>query len=111
MRIVILLALSLPLSAAPRWLYRVSQVAAVSGHTLDAASSWGYQEGNPLMRSRDGRFGRRGLALGLGIRGAWLVGGELIARRRPKLRGFVAVANFGQAGISSVSAARNWRMK
>ncbi|MBM3727245.1 MAG: hypothetical protein FJW40_17705 [Acidobacteria bacterium] len=48
--------------------YRTSIVAFAAGHTLDAASSWKrVYEGNPLLRSTNGQFAGKGLAIKSGL--------------------------------------------
>lgn len=96
-------------SAEPRMrkVYRWS-VAAMAGATaLDAASSWGRLEANPVLRGPGGRFGMKGVL----IKGL-MMGGALAVQRRfghdhPKA---TAISNFATAGAFSAVAAYNWRL-
>jgi hypothetical protein len=95
--------------AAPRWLFRASQAALVASGAFAISTSWGGGESNPIMRSRDGRFGTRGLALSIGIRGGWLAGSEIAMRKRPSLQRAVTWTNLGMAGIGCIDGGRNLR--
>jgi hypothetical protein len=47
--------------------FRVSQVIYIGANAADIASSRGSWEANPLLRSPDGRFGGRGIAIKSGV--------------------------------------------
>lgn len=78
--------------------------------SADAASSWGRVELNPVLRSSDGRFGARGLA----IKGTFAIGVEIIkwrlAKRHPRERWVRALSLVPAAAFGTVSA-RNWRLR
>lgn len=78
--------------------------------SADAASSWGRVELNPVLRSSDGRFGAKGVA----IKGAFAVGVEIIkwrfARRHPRER-WVRALSLGPAVAFGGVAVRNWRVR
>ena len=105
MRALLLLCLLAPIAAAGDRLYWGSVAFVVAGHTLDAVSSYGAYEGNPLMRSRDGRLGLRGIAIGTGIVGAMLLAQRLCGKRSRKA--FVPV-NFAVGGFRTGVAVRNF---
>lgn len=78
--------------------------------SADAASSWGRYELNPVLRSADGRFGAKGVA----IKGAFALGVELVkwrlAKRYPRERWVRALSLVPAAAFGTV-AARNWRLR
>jgi len=86
-------------------LYWLSVGALVAGHTLDAVSSYGAGEANPLMRSGNGRLGMRGIAIGGGLIGAVVLAQQLCGKRSRKA--FVPV-NFAVGGFRTGVAARNF---
>lgn len=101
------LLLLVPVLACGSDLWHVSVAAYSGAQAFDAASSLGRIEANPLMRSADGRFGTRGIAIKAGITGAVVLGQYLILRRRPQARRALAVVNFGVAAGVGVVGARN----
>jgi hypothetical protein len=64
---------------SPYWRFSLGILAA--GNAIDTASSYGYGEGNSLLRSSDGRFEARGLALKAGLVGAVAATEYVILRR------------------------------
>ena len=76
---------------------------------LDAATSFGKQEGNSLLASPNGTFGAKGLGLKAGIAASVLVP-EILLRRHRNLRGPLTAVNFGDAAFFSVIAAHNLRI-
>ena len=95
--------------AQDRPLYWSSVAAVTAAQTLDMHSSWGKYEANPLLRSPDGRFGVRGVAVKSSIAVGSLGVQTLILRKWPKARKAAVVINFAAAGAISVVAVRNYR--
>lgn len=105
MRLALLALLCLPLVAQDR-LYRVSVVTVAAAHVVDAHSSWGGYEANPLLGS--GRFGGRHAA----IKAAWVAGPLVAQSRMPaKHRRWMTWVNFATAGALMWVAGRNYRVK
>jgi len=103
-----LLLLAAPCFAGPRLnriLYRASQAAVVIASSLDMGSSVGKRELNPILRSPNQQFGRRGIAIKTGIVFGSLGAGELLARK--KSTPAVTVANFAMAVVTARQAALN----
>jgi hypothetical protein len=104
---------SSPDTFRPGWLVRSSQIALVAGRVVDVASTpWGRPgtELNPLLRSSDGSYGGRGLAIQAAMTGGWLVGQELILRRwghRRWVRRSVTAVNFSGASVGAGVAVHN----
>lgn len=100
-------------SGAARWQWKahLADTAIHLGATsLDAASSWGRVELNPVLRSSDGRFGARGLGIKLGI----FAGVELVkwrlSKRYPRER-WVRALSLGPAAAFGGVAVRNWSVR
>ena len=127
---LLLLALALPLAALAQQiereyasfsrdahgkaLWRISAVSMAAGHTLDSVSSIGMREWNPLLRSPNGEFGSRGVAIKGGIVvGAILLQSIVLKRTPPNHwahRAFTII-NFSNAGTTAYIAARNWQRR
>lgn len=84
-----------------------STVALLAATSLDAASSWGKYEGNPLLRSGNGTFGAQGVSLKFAIAGAMLAP-QLLFRKNRRATKFFTIANFAQAGMFTGIAVRNF---
>lgn len=78
--------------------------------SADAATSWGRVELHPMLRSADGRFGARGLALKFGIFGAVELAKWRLAKRYPRER-WVRVLSLGPAAAFGGVAVRNWSVR
>jgi hypothetical protein len=98
------------LAEAPRHqgLWRASLVAVLASSTLDAHSSWGKREMNPLLAGADGRFGTRAVAIKSLITGAALGGQWLMLRHKPSMTKYAIIGNFGLAGIYTRVAIHNY---
>jgi hypothetical protein len=77
----------------------------------DMQSSMGRPEANPLLRSGDGRFAGRGVALKGVLVGAAVGGQWLMLRKVPNASGYAAGANFAAAAITGAVVARNHMLK
>ena len=88
-----------------------ASVGAMLGATaMDAATSVGKYESNPLLRSADGKFGLRGMAIKGGLAGFTLIP-QIFLRNHKELRTKLAIANFIQAGVFSGVAIHNLGIK
>jgi hypothetical protein len=90
-------------------LWMTSLGALAGANALDAISSWGKQEGNPLLRSSDGTFGARGLAIKSGIIGASLVP-QYLLRDHKEMRKTFAIINFAESAYFSTIAFHNFSL-
>jgi hypothetical protein len=112
---LVFIALILPAASAAdhssRWraVWRVSQALLSGAEAADAASSWGKNEANPLMRSGQ-RFGYGSLAIKLGALSAGLAAQHYILHKAPHETKLFAVANLAAAATLSVVAARNMQV-
>jgi hypothetical protein len=84
-----------------------STIALLAATSLDAASSWGKYEGNPLLRSSSGTFGAQGVSLKFAIAGAMLTP-QLLFRRNRRATKFFTITNFAQAGMFTGIAIHNF---
>lgn len=99
-----------PAKPAGRLLWRTSLAAVVGANVLDISSSWGKHELNPNLSGDNGRFGREGTLIKLGIVGGMFVVESLVLRHRPAARLYrgLALINFGSASVTGAIAIRNF---
>ena len=88
-----------------RWWFSVAALG--SAAFLDAYSSWGRRELNPMLSSPGGRFNARGLALKSSVVGVSCGLQWLLLERRPRATSAVTAVNFGLATWTAGVAARN----
>lgn len=86
--------------------WRISVAALLAGTAMDAATSMGKYESNPLLRSADGKFGMKGIAIKGGLAGL-IVGPQIAFRDRRELRSKFAIINFLEAGFFGGLAIHN----
>jgi hypothetical protein len=91
-------------------MWKISIAAMLGASAFDAASSMGKVESNPLLRSSDGTFGSKGIAIKAGLAGASLVP-QLLLRNRKDLRKVFTFANFVDAGLFAGIGAHNMGIK
>ena len=91
-------------------LWRVSLVALAAANVMDIDSSWGKRELNSNLSGNNGRFGRDGALIKLGIVGGMFVVESLILRHRPSAKSYrgLALINFGSASVTGAIAIRNF---
>lgn len=91
------------------WRASVAVLGAVS--IADMHSSMGRREANPFLRSSDGRFHGRGIAL-KSIAVASVVGAQwLMVRKHPNSAGYAAAANFAAASLTGAVVVHNHMIK
>ncbi len=90
--------------------WEVSMAAMVGASAFDAFSSMGKSESNPLLRSSDGNFGAKGIAIKAGLAGASLFP-QYLLRNRKDLRKVFTVVNFIDAGIFTGVGVHNLGIK
>jgi hypothetical protein len=94
--------------AATVW--KISIATMLGATAWDAASSMGKQEANPLLRSSNGTFGGKGIAIKAGLAGLSLAP-QIIFRDRKDLRKLFTIANFVNTGIFVGVATHNMGIK
>jgi len=93
-------------------LWRASVAALAATDVMDVQSSWGKRELNPALAGSGGAFGAKGALLKAGITGGVVALEFLVLRHGPskRLSRALAVINFGDAGLTGVTAGKNWRV-
>ncbi len=91
-------------------LWIASLFAAGAGTSLDAASSWGKREGNPLLASSNGAFGAKGLGIKMSVAAAVLIP-QICLRKHKEMKGIFATGNFAEAAIFSGAAVHNLQIR
>ncbi|MGE5645826.1 MAG: hypothetical protein ACM336_08550 [Acidobacteriota bacterium] len=90
----------------------ISAVALTAANLLDAQSSAGAFEANPLMRNSQGRFATgRAFAYKSAASGGILLIEALLIRKNPSYEKTAAIGNFVSAGALAGVAVRNSQVK
>jgi hypothetical protein len=91
--------------------WKISLAPMIAGFAVDAASSRGLRETNPLLAGPDGRFGAKASIIKVGIAGA-LIGVEyLILRKHPGAAKLLWKLNLGSAAVSGFTTAHNYSLR
>jgi len=104
--VLLLICASMPAADWKR-AWRTSAATVAASFAVDAASSRGRYELNPVVGR--GPFGARQVAVGAAITGGALAAQWLVLRRHPEMRRAFVVSNAAAAGAHGVAAWRNWR--
>ena len=86
------------------WIGSLIAVVAASG--MDAATSFGKTEGNPLLASSNGTFGAKGITIKAGLSATTLIV-ELLSRKDTGMRKAFTIFNFGEAALFSTFEVHN----
>jgi hypothetical protein len=89
-----------------RLVWRASMAAFATATALDAATSVGKYESNPLLRSADGKFGMKGMAIKGGLAGVVLVP-QIAFRNHRELHSKFAIINFAETAFFAGLAIHN----
>jgi hypothetical protein len=91
-----------------RWraVWRMSQVLLAGAESADIASSWGKNEGNPLVRTGS-RFSYGSLAIKLGVLTGGITAQHFIVRKSPDQARLYAAGNLAATAVLSVVAVHN----
>ena len=100
-----------PRASASRKLWKWSVAALATGSAVDAWSSWGRQEANPILRGPGGRFSARGIGLKAAIAGGAVATQWALQRKNGEGAKGMAIANFGMAGTFTGAAIYNQKLK
>jgi hypothetical protein len=99
-------------SAPGNWRKRwaISLAPLLASESLDAASSYGLREMNPLLAQPDGRFGMKAAGVKFGVIGG-LIGVEyLLVKKFPRSAKFFTVINWTTAGATTGLAIHNYSL-
>jgi hypothetical protein len=91
--------------------WKVSLAPVIAGQALDVASSYGMRELNPVMASRDGRFGMKGTTIKIGATAAILGVEYLIVRKNPSSSRILSKLNWAAGFVTIGFAAHNFAIK
>jgi hypothetical protein len=90
--------------------WAISLAPLVASEALDAASSYGLRELNPVLAQQDGRFGMKAAGVKFGVIGG-LIGVEyLLVRKYPRSAKFFTVINWTTAGATTGLAIHNYTL-
>ena len=90
-------------------IWKISMAAMLGATAIDAATSIGKNERNPLLRSSDGSFGGKGIAIKSSLAALCIVPQILLRNHREFRKPFI-IANFVNTGIFTFAAAHNLGM-
>jgi hypothetical protein len=91
--------------------WKISIAPLVASQALDAASSYGMREMNPLLADPNGGFGMKATSIKLGVTGA-LVGVEyLIVRKYPRSARVISKLNWTSGIVTTGFAVHNYAIK
>ncbi len=96
-----------PLPASWKW----SLAPVLASQALDAASSYGMRELNPVLAGPDGRFGMQSATIKLGVTGALLGVEYLIVRAHPASARVFTKLNWAAAMVTFGVAAHNYAIR
>ena len=100
---------SIEQSALRSW--KISLVPLVASQALDATSSYGLRELNPLLADPNGGFGMKATSIKLGVTGA-LVGVEyLIVKKYPRSARVISKLNWTTGIVTTGFAVHNYAIK
>ena len=91
--------------------WKWSAAALVAGSAMDVASSYGYQEANPLLQGSGGHLNARGTGIKFGILAGSLLGQHYLLKNKPELEKPLAITNFAIGATYGTIAVRNWRVR
>jgi hypothetical protein len=91
--------------------WKISLAPLIASQALDASSSYGMRELNPVLASANGGFEMKGAMLKLGVTGA-VVGAEyLIVRKYPRSARVIAKLNWTTGIVTTGFAIHNYAIK
>jgi hypothetical protein len=90
--------------------WTISLAPLLVSESLDAASSYGMRELNPVLAGPDGNFGMKSASLKFGVTGA-LAGVEyVLVKKYPRSAKFFTIVNWTTAGATTGLAVHNFRL-
>jgi hypothetical protein len=90
--------------------WTISLAPLFASQALDAASSYGMQELNPLLASPDGGFGMKATTLKFGVVGALAATEFFVVRKYPRSAKVFTIVNWTAAGATSALAIHNYSL-
>jgi hypothetical protein len=90
--------------------WSISLAPLFASQALDAASSYGMRELNPLLASPDGGFGMKATSLKFGVIGALATTEYFLVRKYPRSAKVFTIVNWTTAGATSALAVHNYSL-
>ncbi len=100
-----------PQEAPDKKAWRRSLIAVAASQSLDAISSWGMRELNPLLASADGRFGGRAVSIKLGATAAIAFAEYLVVKKYPRAARVFSRVNWSSAALTTGIALHNFAVR
>lgn len=91
--------------------WKRSLIALAASQSLDAVSSYGMRELNPLMASPDGRFGAKAVSIKAGATAAIVLAEHLIVQKHPAAARLFSHMNWSNAVLTTAVAAHNFAIR
>ncbi len=92
-----------------RWV--VSLAPLVGSQVLDAHSSWGHRELNPLLADANGGFGMKAAGIKFGAVAAAAGVEYVLVKKYPRAAKFFTIVNVASAGVTSSLAVHNYNLR
>lgn len=101
-----------PARPKPLSLWKISAATLLASNVLDAGSSWGKRELNPVLSGSTGSFGGKSALLKLGVEAGVVTLEYLVLRHRASRLSIKALTwiNFGDASATTAMAVRNFEI-
>jgi hypothetical protein len=90
--------------------WKLSTVALAAATMVDASSSWGHVEVNPVLRGSNGQFGYQGIAMKALITSGVIGAQYIMLRNHPKAEKYGTLTNFALGGVLGAAAVYNFRL-
>ena len=91
--------------------WAISLAPLMAAQTLDAASSYGLRELNPLLASSNGGFGMKAVAIKFGTVGGLVAVEAVLVRKHPRTAKVLTVMNWAAAGLTASFAVHNYNLQ
>ena len=85
-----------------------SLIPLVASQAVDAASSYGYRELNPILAGPNGEFGAKATTMKFAVVGALVLGEYLLVRKSPKVAGIFQKLNWASSAVTTGLAVHNY---
>lgn len=108
-KIALLVALAVPAFGQKAW--KASFATLAAGTTLDAASSYGRPELNPVLAGPNGQFRMKGIAIKGGVTVGIFLVERFILKRHPDMERTFTMMNYSVGATYTSTAIRNWGLK
>jgi hypothetical protein len=92
-------------------LWKISLAVLGTASIADASTSWNMREANPLLRSNNGTFGGKAIAIKGILAGSTILSQYYMMKRKPEMERTATILNFGAAAMFGSVAAHNIRVR